>query len=102
MDGTLRLDGRPTPAGAALGRGLAGMLGLAASACAVAVGAVLAVVFTAFVLVMGLIGGALMAFAGVAWRARRMASFAKAPSGPQVLEARRVGHSWVAYGWDRH
>jgi hypothetical protein len=90
------------PAGpTAVGRGLLQLLELIASACAVVVGAVLAVVFAVSLLLMGLIGGALMAFAGLAWRARRSAVPVPVASGPQLLQARKVGHSWVAYGWER-
>ena len=46
-------------------------------------------------------GGALLALAGFASRARRTIKV-RSDSGPPIIEARNVGgHSWVAYGWDR-
>jgi hypothetical protein len=105
MDGALQLETRSSPrarprGGDLFGRGLLQMLGLAASACAVVVGAALAFVFAASLVVIAVMTSALIAFAGFAWRAQRTVR-APARSGPQHLEARRVGHSWVAYGWDR-
>jgi hypothetical protein len=83
-------------------RGLAGVAGLIAAAIAGAIGLVVALVFAAAVLVIGLFGSILLAFAGLAMRARRSSKPQPAKAGDaDVIEARRVGgHSWVAYGWD--
>jgi hypothetical protein len=79
-------------------KGLAWMGGALAAGVAATLAAVLAVVFAATVLVIALIASVLIAFAGLALRARRSAA---AANDPAVLEARNVGgHSWVAYGWD--
>jgi hypothetical protein len=78
-------------------RGLAWLAGALATAVAAAVGAVLAVFFAASLLVIALMASVLVAFAGLALRARRGAR----ADDPSVIEARNVGgHSWVAYGWD--
>lgn len=79
-------------------KGLAWMGGTLAAGVATALAAVLALVFAATVLIIAVIASVLIAFAGLALRARRSAASA---SDPTVLEARNVGgHSWVAYGWD--
>jgi len=45
------------------------------------------------------LGLALLAVGGLAFRARRSLRRAE----PGVIDARHVGgHSWVAYGWDQH
>lgn len=81
-------------------RGLAWIAGALATAAAAAVGAVLAVFFAASIVVIALMVSVLVAFAGLALRARRGARSAADPS---VIEARNIGgHSWVAYGWDDH
>jgi hypothetical protein len=65
------------------------------------VGAVLAVFAAATVAVIALMTSALLAFAGLAMRARRTV---RARRRGDVLEARHLGgHHWVAYGWnERH
>lgn len=79
-------------------RGLAWLGGALATVVAATVGAALAVFFAASLVVIGLMGVLLVAFAGLALRARRGAR----PAGdPDLIEARHIGgHSWVAYGWD--
>ena len=70
------------------------VVGGVATVATLAVGAVLAVAFAA-ALVAGLVlAAALLVLTAAAWRIRRPA----AVEGP-VIEARKVGHSWVAYGW---
>ena len=87
--------GRP---GSAL-RGLAVISASLATLAAVVVAAVLAVFFAATVAVIAVMSSALLAFAGLALRARRTAKARAANDG--VIEARRVGgHHWVAYGWN--
>lgn len=78
---------------------LAWMFGALATSVAVVVGAVLAVVFAATVVVVGFMGSALFGIAAFALRGRKGG---KAPQGePGLIEARNVGgHSWVAYGWN--
>lgn len=100
MTGDLRLEG--SRGGLGLGGGLVQLAGWLAAACAAVVGAVLAVVFAASLMLISLIGAVLLAFAGLSLSARRTARVrAHARSRPQHLEARRVGHSWVAYSWDQ-
>jgi hypothetical protein len=81
-------------------RGYSAILGLVAAAVATIVGVVVAITLALSVVVIGLFGGILLAFASLAMRARRK-SKAKPANDPQIIEAQRVGgHSWVAYGWD--
>jgi hypothetical protein len=44
-----------------------------------------------------LCAAAALTFMAVAWRIRRP----RAVDTGLVIEARKVGHSWVAYGWDQ-
>lgn len=75
-------------------------IGALATIAAAAVGAVLALVFAATVVVIAAMSSILIALSGFALRARRTAR-ASAPD-TDIIEARQVGgHSWVAYGWDR-
>ena len=76
--------------------GLLRLLGLAAALVGVAVAAVLALFFAATVVVTGVIGSALVAVSALALRARRTARVRS----DGIIEARRVGHTWVAYGWN--
>lgn len=70
-----------------------------ATAAAVVVGAVLAVFFAATVAVLAVMSSALLAFAGLALRARRTARARRSDDG--IIEARHLGgHHWVAYGWN--
>ncbi len=75
---------------------LAWLAGGLAMTGAVIVGAVLALFFAATVVVMAVMSAALLALGGAAMRARRTAH-AKGV----LIEARKVGHQWVAYGWDQ-
>jgi hypothetical protein len=78
---------------------LAWVGGAIATICAVAIGAVLAVVFAASLVVIALMASVLLVFAGLALRARR--TMRRGHS--DVIEARHLGGgSWVAYGWDQH
>mgnify|MGYP001545168076 CR=1 FL=1 len=88
----------PKRAGPPVLKSLAWLGGLVATVCALGVAAVLAVVFAASLVLIGLIARATIALGGLAYRARRTSQ----PSDPTLLEARHVGgHSWVAYGWDQ-
>ena len=80
-------------------KGLAWLGGALATIAALAVGAVLAVVFAATAVVITLMASALLALGSLAMRARR--SVRSRPADPSIIEARTVGgHSWVAYGWN--
>ena len=87
------------------GRGMLGpvtaLFGMIAGACAMAVGAVLAVFAAAAVAVMALVGGLVLALAAFALRARRSLGRGRRATDPEVMEARKVDGTWVAYGWDR-
>ena len=72
------------------------------AATAAAVGAVLALVFAATVVVIAVMTSLVLALAGLAFKARRNLRAATVPASEDVIDARPVGgHSWVAYGWDR-
>ena len=77
------------------------LFGLIATMVAMAVGAVLAVVTAAAVAVIAVIAAVLVFFAGLAMRARRTVTRRDRRAGDEVIEARKVGDAWVAYGWDR-
>jgi hypothetical protein len=79
-------------------RGAAWLLGALAWLAAGLVGAVLALVLTATVVIIAAMSSLLLGLAAAAVKTRR-AIHTRGP-GP-LIEARRVGgHSWVAYGWD--
>lgn len=81
-----------------LNGGLMRFVGFAVATVALLVASVLAVVFAATVVVSAVIASALIALSALALRARRTV---RVRSGvPGVIEARRVGHTWVAYGWN--
>jgi hypothetical protein len=85
------------PARSAL-RGLAWFVAGLATMSAVVVGLVLAVVFAATFVVIGVMTSALVGLMLAAFKARRTV---RAPADSNIIEARHVGgHSWVAYGWD--
>ncbi len=65
------------------------------------VGAVLTVVFAATLAVVVLTAGALFFLAAAAAKVGRLRARPVRYDGGMVLEARKVGHRWVAYGWDR-
>jgi hypothetical protein len=72
--------------------------GALAALAALVVGSVLALFFAATVVVMAVIASALVGLSLLVMRSRRPA---KVRAGvPGVIEARRVGHTWVAYGWN--
>jgi apolipoprotein N-acyltransferase len=79
-----------------IARAMAWLGGFIATGAALAVGAFLAVFAAAAVAAIALIAGVLVFLTGLAFRARRMV-YARS----SVIEARRVGHAWVTYGWDR-
>jgi len=77
--------------------GLVRLAGALAAFAALAVASVLALVFAATVVVMAVIASALIGVTVLAMRARRTA---KVRATPGFIDARRVGHTWVAYGWN--
>jgi len=76
------------------------LAGVIAAACAMAVGALLAVFAAAAVAVFALVGGVVVFLTGLAMRARRTA--APVRRADDVIEAKKVGGTWVTYGWDRN
>lgn len=83
------------------GRSVLELVFLAAAGCAVVVAAGLALIFAASIVVIAVMASALIGFAGLALQARRTARVRPASVGGQLIEARRIGHSWVAYSWDQ-
>ncbi len=76
--------------------------GVIATVAALALGAVLAVFTAAAVAVIALFASVLIFFAGLAMRARRRVAVRARRSTDDVIEAQKVGDTWVAYGWERH
>ena len=74
--------------------------GAIATVVALTVGAVLAVFTAAAVAFIALCAGVLVFFAGIAVRARSKVS-ARARRSDDVIEAKKVGDTWVTYGWER-
>lgn len=79
---------------------LAWLGGLIATLAALTVGALLAVFTAAAVAVIALVASVLVFFAGLAMRARRAVTV-RARRSDDVIEARKVGDTWVTYGWER-
>lgn len=77
------------------------LVGGVVTVTAAMVATLLALVFAATVALGAVIvGGALAAWA-VAFRVRKATRLRPASTRTMVIEARKVGHSWVAYGWDQ-
>ena len=74
--------------------------GVIATVAALTVGALLAVFTAAAVAVIALCASILIFFAGLAMRARRRVTV-RARRNDDVIEAEKVGDTWVAYGWER-
>lgn len=74
--------------------------GLIAAGAALTIGAVLAVFTAAAVAVIALFASVLVFLMGVAMRARRRVTV-KARRSDDILEAQKVGDTWVTYGWER-
>jgi hypothetical protein len=75
--------------------GLNWICGALASVAAVALAAVLTLVFAATLAVVAVLSVGVVAFCALVFRRGRRQSRGV------LLEARRIGHSWVAYGWDQ-
>ena len=74
------------------------LMGAAVTMSAAVVATILTVVFAATLAVAAVVmGGALAVWAVAVRFARPRLEPARAP----VIEARKVGHAWVAYGWDQ-
>lgn len=78
--------------------------GVIATAVALFVGAALAILTAAAVAAIALIGSVLLFFAGFAFRARRARQMrtAQKQADEGVIDAQKVGDTWVAYGWERN
>jgi hypothetical protein len=76
---------------------VAWLIGGLATVAAVVLGSILALVFAATLAFVLVLVAAALTFIAVAWRIRRPRAIDVRP----VIEARKVGHSWVAYGWDQ-
>ena len=81
--------------------GAAWLIGAVATLIAACVAVVLAVMFAATVALLAVFGGGLLAAWAMVWKMRRTPQLQRAAAGPMILDARKVGHSWVAYGWDQ-
>lgn len=92
------MDRLTTARGTSAQKGLAWLAGLAATALALTIGAILALFAAATVVIIALMTSALLALSALAMRARRVV---RKPADPTLIEAHRTGgHSWVAYGWN--
>ena len=93
--------GAPPPSsrrsGGVAGAGLRWIGGAVATVAAVTIAAVLTVVFAATLAVIFVLASALIGLCALALKTRRRQQSQQGV----VLEARKVGHSWVAYGWDQ-
>ena len=74
--------------------------GLVATLAALTIGAILAVFTAAAVAVIALCASVLVFLAGFALRARRKVGL-RSRRKDDVIEAEKVGETWVAYGWER-
>ena len=97
----------PSGRGSSNGRAANGLVasvmwlgGLVATLAAMTVGAILAVFAAAAVAVIAVFAAVLVFFAGLAVRARRRVT-QRARRADDVIEARKVDGTWVAYGWER-
>lgn len=88
-----------SPAGGGFGRALSRFAGAVTTAIAVMIGAVFALFAAVAVAILAVVGSVLVFLTGMVLRSRRRSRATDAD--PQVLEARKVGHAWVAYGWDQ-
>jgi hypothetical protein len=81
-----------------LNGGLARFVGFATAVVALMVALALAVVFAATMAVAALVATVLIGLTALAMRAQRTVRVRSRT--PGVIEARKVGHTWVAYGWN--
>lgn len=76
------------------------LMAAAATLSAALLASILAVVFAATLAVIAVVVAVVLAVWAVAFRLNRRQR-PRAAVGPVTLEARKVGHAWVAYGWDQ-
>ena len=76
------------------------LAGLVATVAALTIGAILAIFTAAAVAVFALCASVLVFFAGFAMRARRKATV-RTRRADDVIEAEKIGDTWVTYGWER-
>ena len=81
--------------------GAAWFVGAVLTVLAAAGAVVLAVIFAATVAVVTVFAGGLIAAWAMVWKMRRAPALQRAAAGPVIIDARKVGHAWVAYGWDQ-
>jgi len=92
-------EGGPEPGSGPSRPGLAArMVGSAFALIAATVGLGLTLAVAAALALFTIIASLALALTGLAWRLGRRPVPADAPV---VLDARKVGHAWVAYGWDK-
>ena len=82
-----------------VGSAMVRMAGAAAALLGLAVAGVLALFFAATIVVMAVVASALIGVTMLVMRARRTTRVRAAGGG--IIDARRVGHTWVAYGWNQ-
>lgn len=78
-----------------LNGGLVRFVGFAVAVLALMGAVVLAVVFAATLVLSAAVASVLIGLTALAMRARRTVRV----SSSDIIEARRVGHTWVTYGW---
>lgn len=76
-----------------VGRVIGSLFAIAAGAAGLALTLVVAAALAVFTIVASMA----LALTGLAWRIGRRPARDDAPV---LLDARKVGHAWVAYGWD--
>lgn len=101
QDPLASLGFQPRRAGGGLLAPLVWLAGIVATVAALTIGAVLAVFTAVAVAVFALCASVLVFFAGFAMRARRRFSGRKSAPEADVIEAQKVGDTWVTYGWQR-
>ncbi len=82
-------------------RVIAWAVGGMATVVALAVGSILALVFAATLAVVAVLAVSILALAALAFRVRRPRIAPGARGASEILESRKLGHSWVVYGWDQ-
>jgi hypothetical protein len=75
------------------------LVGAAVTLAVAVVATLLAIVFAATMAVVAVVIGAVLSAWAVAVRLRR-GRRVQTPQ-PMILEAHKVGHAWVTYGWDQ-
>jgi hypothetical protein len=76
------------------------LMAVTATLSAAVLATILAIVFAATLAVITVVVGAVLSAWAVAFRLGH-GPRVQAKAQPVTLEARKVGHAWVAYGWDQ-